>query len=67
MPQVNEGSALTKLLQDREEEVGQRKGSTIKARLSHAGKLVRKFEIRGYIFDINGRLLRQADKGRSIK
>ena len=38
-----------------EGEVGQRKICISKARLPRAGKPARKFDERGYIFDINGR------------
>ena len=67
MPQVHAVSALTKFPQVREEEIGQRNWCTFKARLPYAGTPARKPHKRGYILDINGRQLRQADKGRRAK
>ena len=62
MSQVNAVSVLTKILQTREEEeVGQHKGCTFKARLADAAKPARNVDKRSYIFDINGWYLCQAD------
>ena len=46
--------ALTKTTKTRkEEEIGQHKGCTSKARLPYAGKQARKFDKRSYILDVN--------------
>ena len=47
MPQVNTVSALTKFLQDREDEVDQCNGCTFQSRLPHAGQPARKLDKRG--------------------
>ena len=53
-PQVGAVSVLINFLRTKEEEVGQRKACTIKARLPQAGKSDRKPDKQGNIINING-------------